>query len=105
MLSVGRLLVSTAEMAEAEGRVLRRHVVELARAAALGLLALFLAMTGIYLILIGTYRFLAARYGDLTAGAILGVVAFIVAGGLVWMAKNSIKKMNPPKPSPTTVAN
>ena len=105
MLSIGRFLISTAELAEAEGRVLRRHVTQLARAAAIGLVALFLAMSGIYWIIHGIYYFLFQRIGETGAALTIGICLLIAAGGLLWTLKKSDRKMQSPPILPKSEIN
>ena len=99
MRSIGRFLVSIAELAEAEGRVLRRHVIELAAAAALGILTLILAVVGSSLVLYGFYHMVLSWSNIATAAITTGILTLAGAGGLVWI---NLKNLNREEPKSTT---
>lgn len=81
MESLARFFVAVSELFEAEGRVMKRHVVRLIVAAELGLLILGLAVAGLGFLLFGVFAILAERLTPTVASLVLGVVAMLMAWG------------------------
>jgi hypothetical protein len=83
--------VRVAELVEAEGRVLR-HVVGKMGVGLLGLLgAGVLLLAGVALLLIALYGVLESVVPPPGAAAITGVVCLVVAAGVLWLVRNSIR--------------
>lgn len=89
MVGLNRLadfIIALVELLEAEGRALRRGVVRLAQALALGVGALVMAAGGAALLLWAFYQWMTAEVGYPANAAATGVVTLIAAGGMAWIA-------------------
>jgi hypothetical protein len=87
MEALARVLVSGAELVEAEGRMLKRQVLRLAIALGLGLAALVLGLAGVGFLLAALFLALAQPLGYAGAAAVFGAVALVLAaaaGFFVW---------------------
>jgi hypothetical protein len=76
---LARLGIATAELFEAEGRSLRRNLVRLAAAAAIGIVVLLLALAGLAFVLFGVYLALAQRMSPPDAAMTMGATALLLA--------------------------
>jgi hypothetical protein len=86
--SLARLTVAAANLAEAEGRALRENVVTVAVSVGLVLGATVLGLAGLGYLLWALYRVLLEPVGEPLAALITGVVAVVIAGALLWVAKS-----------------
>ena len=91
MQTLGHLMVATFELVEAEGRMLRRHLIRLSAAAALAIFAFLLSVVGIAFVMFGLFRALANAMNVPLAAIIFGVVALGLAGGALWSIRKIIK--------------
>lgn len=79
METIAKLVISTAEFVEAEGRVLKRQVVRLAAMAGLSIVALVAVIVGFVMIMTGCYQALAHFLGPASASLIMGAI-WLAAG-------------------------
>jgi hypothetical protein len=80
METLVRLGVATAELFEAEARVLRRSLVRLAAAAGIGLLLIVIALAGLGFFLSGLFMLAELKLPPSAAAILVGVGAMLVAG-------------------------
>lgn len=85
--AVTELLVRAADLAEAEGRVLRMMTVRVALAVGLVVVAALTAGAGAGALLGGLYLALAPALGAAGAAAGTGVAALILGGSIAWTAR------------------
>jgi hypothetical protein len=90
MEALANLVVATADLMEAEGRSLRRHLIRLGTAAALIFIAALLGLFGIGFLLYGLFWLLAEQMSGPAAAACFGLVALGLAGGIAWTARRII---------------
>lgn len=90
MEALANMLVATADLMEAEGRSLRRHLVRLGAAATVILVAGLLGLFGIGFLLYGLFWLLAEQMSGPAAASCFGLVALSLAGGLAWTARRII---------------
>lgn len=88
------LILRVTELAEAEGRALRKHAASLGLAFAFVLAAMMIAVAAIIALLAALFIVLAAQVGNAGAALIVGVLALFISGGLLWLAS---KTANPTK--------
>lgn len=86
MLSPTELLIRAADLAEAEGRVLRRMTVRVAASFGLVLAAALTGVGGFGLVLASVYLLVASSFGAAAGAAVAGAVALGVGGLLAWLA-------------------
>ena len=91
MEALANMMIATAELMEAEGRSLRRHLIRLGTAIALLCVAAFLGLLGIGFLLYGLFWLLAEQMSNPSAAACFGVVAVGLAGGVAWTARRMIR--------------
>lgn len=87
LLDVGRLITACADLAEAEGKLLRAHLVRLALAAALGAAALLTALAGIALLFTGLFLLLEPAAGSGGASLICGGLLIACSVVIAWLIK------------------
>lgn len=91
MEALANLMVATAELVEAEGRSLRRHLLRLSISAALVMVAALVALFGIGFLLYGLFWLMAEQMSGPATAAIFGMVAVGLAGGIAWIARQMIR--------------
>ena len=91
MESLARFLVAVTELFEAEGLALKRQVVRLIVAAGLGLIIFGLVVAGLGFLLFSLFRVLAAWLTPAGATLTLGVVAMLLAGGMLLYARRLLR--------------
>ncbi|MFP4561342.1 MAG: hypothetical protein ACLFRB_03170 [Thiohalorhabdus sp.] len=74
------------DLAEAEGRALRRGLVRLGGGLALAILAALLAAAAVGLLLWALYLFTAALLDPVAGALVTGLAALAAAGALGWLA-------------------
>jgi hypothetical protein len=89
--SLARLFVAATELLEAEGWVLKRQFVRLFIAAGLGLIILGLVITGLGFLFFSLYKLLVPPIGPAGAALVVGVVALLLAGGVLLCAKRILR--------------
>lgn len=87
MLSPTELLIRAADLAEAEGRVLRRMMVRVAVTCAFVLAAALTGVGGLALVLASLYQWVAWYYGGAAGALAAGAAALVVGGLLAWMSR------------------
>jgi len=85
------MVIALADLAEAEGRELRRNIVRLGQGAALNSVAVVLAAAGSCLILWAFYQFMVMLMGPLLGALVTGVIGILSAGVLIWIAQLIIR--------------
>ncbi|MBC7835533.1 MAG: hypothetical protein H7Y88_10610 [Phycisphaerales bacterium] len=78
------MIVRVADLAEAEGRLLKRNVVKLSMGAAIGLVAAVLLLGGAVMLMIATYMAVADAASPPVAALVVGLAAAMVGGVLLW---------------------
>jgi hypothetical protein len=91
MEALARMMIATVDLVEAEGRSLRRGIVRLGVAAALGVIALLVAGFGVVFVLLGVYRALASVMPEPAAAVVFGALALVGAGGMTWWARSVLR--------------
>jgi hypothetical protein len=84
---LAELLIALLDLAEAEGRSVRRGVVRLGMGLALLTAAAVLLVTGFVLLIWSVYLFLRFLFDPPGATLMTGIIAFVLAGGLLWGAR------------------
>lgn len=72
---------------EAEGRLLRAHLVRLGLSFGLGLAAMLTALAGAAFVLVGLYTLLKPTAGPGGAALICGALLFICSGTIAWLIR------------------
>jgi hypothetical protein len=80
METLVRLGVATAELLEAEARVLRRSLVRLAAAAGIGVLLIVIALAGVGFLFSGLYMWAELALPPFAAAIVVGIGAMAAAG-------------------------
>lgn len=75
-----------ADLVEAEGRALRKSVLQTGAGLAFMLAGVVLLLLGVAFCLWGLYTWIAASVGSAAAAALIGAIALVIGGGLVWFA-------------------
>lgn len=83
-MGIGKLLAATADLAEAEGRLLRAHLKRLGAGGALLVSATVVGIAGVALLMLGLYLALIPAIGAPGAAAVCGGACLVVAGALAW---------------------
>jgi protein-S-isoprenylcysteine O-methyltransferase Ste14 len=86
MSALADLTIALVELAEAEGRALRRGVVRAGASVGLIALAFAFALGGLALCLWSAYLYLATLLSPPQAALVTGLLTLVVAGGLLWTA-------------------
>lgn len=87
MRSITELIVGVADLAEAEGRVLRAMTVRVASGLALIIVAAAAFTAGVALLLGAIYIATAGHAGAPVAAAVTGAVALLLGGILAWLGR------------------
>lgn len=87
MRKITELLVRAADLAEAEGRLLRVMTARLALAIGVILIAAVSGAIGVGLLLAAIYIFVAHHHGPAVGAAVTGVVALGAGGLLAWLGR------------------
>jgi len=85
--SIGKLITLCADLAEAEGRLLRTHVVRVAVVLALIVAVLMLGVGAAALLISALYMVVAEALGAPAGLAVCGGVALILAGVIAWLIR------------------
>lgn len=85
MERLGKLVVATADLVEAEGRAFRRAAVRLLGAALLFAIATFIIVIGVCFAVAALYMFAAARIGPAGAAAFVAGPVLLVGGLIAWV--------------------
>lgn len=85
MSALSKFIVRVADLAEAEGRVLRREVVTIGILLVTALGAAMTALGGATMLVVALFLSLSPVAGPAWAAAICGVVLLSAAGGLAWL--------------------
>lgn len=88
------LILRATELAEAEGRALKRHAISLGLAFAFALGAIMVGIGAIVALLAALFMVLSTQLGDAGAALAVGILGLLIAGGLLWLAS---KTVNPTK--------
>lgn len=88
---LARMVISTAELLEAEGRVLRRQVLRVAWAIAVVLLTAGFAVIGAAFLLYGLFGLLARWITPAGSSAVFGVIALALAAGGVLIVRKTFQ--------------
>jgi len=83
MESLARLFVAATELVEAEGDLLKGRVARLLVAAGLGLIVVVLVIAGLGFLLFSLLRVLAELLAPAGAALVVGVVALLLAWGVL----------------------
>lgn len=81
------MVIALADLAEAEGRELRRNIARLGQGFALIIVAVVLAAFGVLLILWAFYQSMVMAMGASLGALITGVVGLLCAGVMLWIAQ------------------
>jgi len=84
-------LMSMTNLIEAEGRVLRRNLVQILLAMALIVMCMTFLLTGTALLVLGTFWALIIPYNQITAAFLSGLAAWLLAFVLVIIARSITK--------------
>lgn len=87
MKSLTDIVISIADLLEAEGRELRRNVARLGQGYALNFVASVLAAGGALLILWAFYQSMVLAFGPIPGALITGVVGLLSGGVMFWLAQ------------------
>ncbi len=87
MRKITELLVRAADLAEAEGRLLRVMAARLALAVAVILIAAVSGAIGVGLLLAAVYIFVAHHHGQAAGAAVTGILALGAGGLLAWLGR------------------
>lgn len=98
---LAELVVRTFDLAEAEGRVLRVAVIDIALRTAIMLAAAVVSIGAIGFLLAAIWIGLSSQLGQAWASLVAGAVGLIVAGGAFWWATKSpvVVSINAESPS------
>lgn len=91
MKSLTELIVRVADLAEAEGRVLRLVTVRLATSAIMFVIAGAVMLSGLAFLLWSLFAGLEARVGTVGAAATSGAIALITGGAIAWLGRRLAK--------------
>jgi len=91
MDGLARMMVATADLVEAEGRMLRQQLLRVFIGLGLGVGVLVLALVGVFFILLGLYRVLGTWIGYGWAASVFGLVALALAAGSLFGAKRVLR--------------
>lgn len=78
-------VIAIAELAEAEGRSLRRAAARLGQGMGMLAVATFLAVAGACLVLWGIYQYIETTFTPASSALLTGLFALLLAGGLAWI--------------------
>lgn len=84
MTTFSRFIVRVADLAEAEGRSLRKNATSLASSIVLVAGAVVLCLGGIFAVLAGLWLLLSESMGSIGACFVVGVLAIGMGLGLAW---------------------
>ncbi|HVT89287.1 MAG TPA: hypothetical protein VHD56_10575 [Tepidisphaeraceae bacterium] len=90
MEALANLVVATADLAEAEGRALGRHLLRLEVAAILIVAAALIGILGLGFFVFGLFLLLAQQVSTPIAATLCGVSGLVIAGALGWAARQII---------------
>ena len=85
MNAVSRFIVKVADLAEAEGRVLRRETIDIGLLLVTAIGALLLALAGFAMVVLAAYLALNPFLGPAWSAAACALILFGGAGGLLWL--------------------
>lgn len=85
MKGLADIVIALAELAEAEGELLRRRVIQLIYGTGLIGLSLAIILTGLGFLILAFYQSMLALGGPVTAALITGVTALLLGGLLQWL--------------------
>jgi hypothetical protein len=85
--AISRFIVKVADLAEAEGRVLRREAIAIGLLLVTALGALFLALAGFAMVVVSVFLALRPEIGAAWSAAVCALLLFGAAGGFVWLVK------------------
>lgn len=85
METLTKLIVRVADLAEAEGRVLRAMVMRSAMGIGSLLVAAAAVVAGVTLLLCSVYICTSESAGRAAAAAVTGILALAIGGGFVWL--------------------
>lgn len=86
MKKLADIAISLADLAEAEGRLLRRNIIRLGNSLILVAVSILLAAAGAGMMLWALYQSLTAATGPAMGAFLTGLAGLIGAGGLSWIA-------------------
>jgi len=92
LTSIGRLAARLADLAEAEGRLLREHLIMLSVAGGLLLLALSLLLVGTLMLLVAIYLALVIVMAPPLALALCGLITLLTAFLFLWNAGRQVSR-------------
>lgn len=87
METITKLIVRIADLAEAEGRVLRAMVMRSAMGIGILLVAAAVVIAGLCLLLGSVFIFTSENAGRPAAAAVTGILALAIGGGLAWLGQ------------------
>jgi len=83
--AVSRFIVKVADLAEAEGRVLRREAIEIGVLLVTAIGALMRALAGLAMVVLAAYLSLNPLLGPAWSAAACALILFAGAGGFAWL--------------------
>lgn len=91
MEALGQMVIAAAELIEAEGRSIRIHILRLSAAIGLVIVAVLLGLVGTGFAIFGLFTVLSGHMSGPAAATGVGLVAFVLAGGIGWCAHQMIR--------------
>lgn len=86
MKKLADIAIALADLAEAEGRLLRRNIIRLGNSLVLVAISILLAAAGAGMLLWALYQSMAAATGPVMGAFLTGLAGLIGAGLLSWIA-------------------
>lgn len=87
MESIARFFVASADLVEAEGRVLKRQIGRVLLAMGIGIVAIAFVLAGLGFVIFGLFALLAHAVGWPAAALIFGAIALATAAAGAFYAK------------------
>lgn len=91
MKRIADIGIALAELAEAEGRLLRYNIVRLKFSLTLTLLSLALILIGLAMLLVGLYQSLLPPLGPATSSFITGLAGLIIGIIALWIDHQNMR--------------
>ena len=88
---LSKLVVRVADLVEAEGRSLRRGLIEIVTGIVIFIAGVALCGAGVVMLLIGSWQMLANVWGNGPASLFVGALGVVLGGSLAWVMIRKIQ--------------
>ena len=85
------MLIALIELIEAEARQLRRATIETGFLIGMLVFAGLIAIAGVALVGWALYQYLAMHFSATTSALVLGMIALVIGGGVLWQIHRKIR--------------